>query len=1197
MGLNYAPARHKTVFGRRQMKKSPIFKLLVLILALSMTVSLFACDNNVTDETKPEETHGQVEETTEAMTNTEEPTAATTEKTDEETTEAVTDAPTEKPTASETEVPTEPETEGETIPEGPESPLCETCSFKTVKGIPICKVCGYVAPCLGVHDYVGRVEGHNKPACEHCGKGEGKIQNHEYTEYVEDEGDLLYYSYVCDICYYVAYAQEVPYEINLFYPASEIANASASGSVEGAYRFVSGIGFGEFARATDVAGANSTIAIEDSGSIEDDPVGQYMAIRLRLPRSQTGITIELKSVHADEKFSYKINGLKPGWVTLALDLSKFTKPTAAGGTMGYVPDEFGDYYLERIALTTYIGSGESIDIAYTLFCEEKEDLMTFIGGDSNCYFYEDVLTKAPEIANPINCEHHFDIDEEKGTHTLKDPCFECGMAAVTDEEHTYIEIIGGGKNSYECSICGYAKYLKVVPETINKYVSASELNAGGIIYYPYTKFNHGLYIEPGDAYTRYEGPLDWKDDVAQVIFARDDADQNPIHNGDAENGIRINVGDAIYFVLRVRVNTDNLTPLWVTISTTEHAGFTTGEGNSSFSIPVGATPKDTWNVYVVNLRDIFPTKYIANSDGDYVVDTFYFNMCSGTFDEGVTLDLSYMAYCSTWEEVAAIVDEDQLFYLSDSTGSGNWADTVTRKCKGECTLGDAEITEDAEAGTSTYEFKCSVCGNAVTKKTIDSSVTRYYYAGELASTAKTYFQINGSGSGKHGQIVYDKETGRVFSRYTGYEKEVEGVMTPQTAQVLWQRAQEDMWDGQTSSKAEQYTESVGNAEWLVMRIKTNEPEQKFYFNFSTTEYNTVDANALGRRNGMLEISIPLSASEKDTWTTYALNLKDMFPNEYVKDSEKDEYIIDSFYFSFSQMAATTNIDIEYFAFVEGSWSELDKLIDEQNVVVISDQTGGHGFADVATGKCLEGKHAYGYSSVTDAEGNMTNKVACAVCGDVKYMQNVSKDVNKFFDVSKIGCFTHKQHNNASVKAGYLDIEAGIAYTRLSTDYGNTHLMLSGGSDANALTKETISTGRYAVIKLRSSGNRSIAFDAQTGDHTTHSNSTLPKESNVADEWMVWVIDLSAFESVEGGKGYTCGTEQVVKFRITTGDAKYADPEGSYVEGSSYAEDPFYLDIAYFAIVDSIDEAKGMITDESFTLFANGLNNPGEEQSK
>ena len=1139
-----------------------------------------------------EPTEDPTEQPTQAPTQepTEEPTEQPTQAPTQEPTEDLTQQPTQAPTQEPTEDPTEEPTEAP-------NPRCPdgTCQYKSVKGVPTCKICGNPAECLGVHDYTANEAGHWKPECEHCGKAAGNPQNHEYTEYVEDEGDLFYYSYVCDICYYVGYEQEVPYEINLFYPASEIANSTASSGIEGVYNFVSGVGFGRFERPSGVAGANCNVTIEDASSIDDDPVGKYMAVRLRLPRSQTSISIQIKSVHADDSYTYKISGLKPGWITLAIDLSKMVKTNANGGIMGYVADQYDEYYVEKLCLSTYINSTEALDISYVLFCEEKEDLMSFVANDTNCYFYEDVTSKAPEISNGINCQHNFIIDEEKGTHTLENPCFECGMGTVFNEEHSYVEIIGGGKNSYECSVCGYAKYLKLVPESVNKYVSASELNAGGIIYYPYTLFNHGLYIEPGDAYTRYEGPTGLNNgkyfNVGQVIFARDDADVNPDNNGNAENGIRINVGDATYMVIRVRVNTPDLNPLKITVSTTAHNGGVSGD-NIRITVPVAQGEVDKWQVFVIDLAKVFPDHYIPEENGDYVLDTFYFNICEGNFAPGCTLDLSYMAYCSSWEEVAAIVDEEQLFYLSDKNGGGNWAKTEDKKCVGECTLGDADITEDETAGTITYQFKCSVCGNALASKTIDQSVSRYYYAGELASTAKTYYQINGSGNGKPGQVIHDGETGRVYSRYTGFEKEVDGVMTPQTAQVLWQRAQEDMWGDQTSSTAEQYTESVGNAEWLVMRVKTNNPAQRFYLTFSTTEYNTDDAVAMGRTNGMLEIAVPLSASQSDEWTTYVVNLKDMFPAEYVKDSETGEYIIDSFYFNLSSFAVSTHLDIEYVAFVDGSWAELDKLVDEQNVVVISDKTGGHGFADVSTGECLEGKHAYGYSSVTDEEGNMINKIACAVCGDTKLVQNVSKDVNKFFDITKIGCFNQKIYNDAKVSTGHIDIENGVAFTRLTMTYGNTHLVLSGGSDVSALTKETISTGRYAVIKLRSSGNRSIAFDAQTGDHTTHSNSALPKESNVADEWMVWVIDLSAFESVEGGKGYTCGTEQVVKFRITTGDAKYADPEGSYVEGSSYGEDPFYLDIAYLAIVDSVDEAKSMITDESFTLFSNGLNNEG-----
>ena len=1131
------------------MNKRILLLILSLVIGVAMLVSLFACEDG-------QETEAPTSEVTEG----ENESGETTDESDD---------------TDESTVDTNDETSGEIETDDPGTTKCE-------------------------HPYAATQDGHWKPACDVCGKPEGSIQQHDYAEYQEDEGDLIYYSYVCKVCNFVAYGQEVPYEINLFYPASEISNASASSGIEGKYQFVSGIGFGTFARPVEEAGANCNVTIEDSGSFEDDPVGQYMAVRIRLPRSQTSVTLHLKSASADESYSLKISDLKPGWITLAFDLSKITKVNANGKITGYVPDVYDEYYLERFLLTSYINSGESLDIAYAMFCEEKEDLMGFIENDSNCYYFEDAINKAPEKNNVIDCVHDYKYDEEK--HTLDNPCYICGTIAVKDEAHTFIEVIGGGRNSYECSICGYAKYLKNVPESVNLYVSASELNAGGIIYYPYTQFNHGLYIETGDAYTRYEGPTSLNGgkyfNVGQVIFARDDNDVNPDNNGDAENGIRINVGDAHYMVLRVRVNTEGLNPLKVTISTTEFNKTLKADGVGidtwgifNFQVPVSHSPKDTWQVYVIDLAKVFPNKYIANADGEYILDTFYFNICEGNFAPGCTLDLSYMAYCSSWDEVAAIVDEEQLFYMSDANGGGNWTNTETRSCAGECTLGDADIV-DNKNGTITYTFKCSVCGNAVTTKTIDNSVDRYYYAGEIATTATTYFQINGTSGGKGGSIIYDAASGRVFSRYTGYEKEVDGVMVPQIAQVLWQRAQGDMWAGQTAAGVQQYTESVGNAEWLVMRVKTNKPSQIFTLYMSTTEYDAEDGTADGSTTGgMLSMSIPLSASKEDEWTTFAINLKDVLGDKYEKDSETGEYVIDSFYFSFSSFAASTHIDIEYVAFVDGSWAELDALVDEKEVVVIADRTGGYGYADVATGNCVEGKHAYGYISTTDAEGNVINTVACAVCGDVKMTQTVSKDVNKFFDVTKMGCyFGNKEHNDAKFVTGNLDAESGDLYTRFSMTYGNTHVVLSGGSNPNIVTSYTINTGRYAVIKLRSSGNRSITFDAQTGDKTSHLITTFPLNKELADEWMVWVIDLSVFAGDE--KGYTTGVEQTVKLRITTGGGTNTTA-GSGIAGGAYLEDPYYLDIAYFAIVDTVDEAKSMIVDDSFTLYENGLDKAGE----
>ena len=1183
-------------------------KLLVLILALAMVLSLFSCARS--DEKDSESETSATDTSTEKETGTEAPTQSETEST--KTTESETVKSTESETAVPTESDTQNETESEKATESETVSQSESVSDKTTESesgsqsesgsddetesetVSQSETESATEPAKETeceHPYAATQEGHWKPACSVCGKKEGKIQDHEYKEYTEDEGDLIYYSYVCTICHFEAYGQEVPYEINLFYPAGEISNLGASGGVEGNYRFESGIGYGSFARDTSSFGASARVVVEDSGSTEDDPSGRYVAIKLRLPRSQTSITLHVQSVHANRTYDLKLSSLKPGWITLVLDLAKIAKTTVGqtGETvnMGYYPDSESEFYLKSFALSTYINSGESLDISYVLFCEEKQDVMEFIKGEKNYYVYEDALNLPPE-KHTIDCKHDYIIDDENGTHTLETPCYICGTAAVTNEPHTFVEISGSGRNSYECSVCGYAKYYKVVPEEVNKYYSASELNAGGIIYYPYTGFNHGLHIEPGDAYTRYEGPINFKDKVAQVIFARDDKDQNPVNNGDAENGIRINVGDAVYFVLRVRVNTPGLSPLSVTISTTGHAGYDSGEGCASFSIPVASTDQNTWTTYVINLAQVFPTKYVKDSDGNYVVDTYYFTMCHGTFAEGVTLDLSYMAYCSSWEEVSGLVDEDKAFYLTDAKGEGNWVNTGDGEFICMHIPGKAEVTNNAN-GSSTYKFPCTLCGQTAMEKTVGSDVSRYYHPGDISSTATTYYQVNGVHNGQGASTLYDGDNDVVFSRYTGYVD-----TNPVTGQAIWQRAQADMWAGQTASQKEQYTESVGQAEWLVIRARTSNPAQAFSVTYSTTAYSAEEGAPLGRSGGMVGIKVPLNAAKAGTWTTYVMNLKNIDPASYVKDDMgtpddpwDDEYIIDSFYIEFPAFPKSTFVDIEYMAFVEGSWAEIGALVEEDTVVVVADRTGNYGKVDIKSGKCVDGNHAFGYTTTLNSDGSQTNKVACSGCGEVLREQNVSADINKFFDITAIGCFNQVNkenasgnHSDAKVISATIDQDTGDRFVRVEATFGNTHVNLNGGVGGGALSTYTISTGRYAVLKFRSDG-REFGFDAQTGDYASHTSSTYKPAKEDEGKWLIFVIDLAAFTNETGVKGYTTNSTQTVKFRLTTGGSS-KDDKGFWIE------DPYYIDISYFAVVDNIAEAESLIGNETYRLYENTL---------
>ena len=170
----------------------------------------------------------------------------------------------------------------------------------------------------------------------------------------------------------------------------------------------------------------------------------------------------------------------------------------------------------------------------------------------------------------------------------------------------------------------------------------------------------------------------------------------------------------------------------------------------------------------------------------------------------------------------------------------------------------------------------------------------------------------------------------------------------------------------------------------------------------------------------------------------------------------------------------------------------------------------------------------------------------------------------------------------------IDEATGDRFTRIAATFGRTHINLTGGAAGGALTSYTIDTGRYAVLKVRADG-RNFAFDAQTGDFGSHKSTTYLASEEDAGEWLIFVIDLNGFENVAGTKGYTTDSEQNVKFRLTTEGTK-KDEAGWYIE------DPYTVDIAYFAVVDDIAEAESLIGGEAYRLYENGLGAEYEERN-
>jgi hypothetical protein len=62
------------------------------------------------------------------------------------------------------------------------------------------------------------------------------------------------------------------------------------------------------------------------------------------------------------------------------------------------------------------------------------------------------------------------------------------------------------------------------------------------------------------------------------------------------------------------------------------------------------------------------------------------------------------------------------------------------------------------------------------------------------------------------------------------------------------------------------------------------------------------------------------------------NLEEIYADYYVKDPETNEYILDTFAITYPQ---GYNADIEFMAFVDGDWSDIDKLTDDETVVYVT----------------------------------------------------------------------------------------------------------------------------------------------------------------------------------------------------------------------------------------------------------------------
>lgn len=671
------------------MKRSNFVKLLILVLAAVVTLSLFACNDG-----EEESSTKAPSESTEAKTDSKD---ETTDETDTEETDSETESDSNTETDTETDTNTETDSETETETETETS----SCHPK----------------------YAYDENGHWSPACEICHKNTGKVRTHEFYEDIEDEGDLFLYSGICKTCGYVGYEIEVPYEVSLFFSPSDFNAGVVSNFAEGEFAFENGVGFSRFVSI----GGKGTVRFYE-GSDSDDVCGKYLVMRLRLNGGRTGFKIEISSMSAynanaseatQGRVFAEISGISSGWTTVVVDMSK-----VVSGNKGYTPDANGDYYLKDIRLVMDGGNvvpvDDYVDIAYAMFCETLEEADSFILSHQQGYYkYTDVLeNNEPEAVGKV-CNHKYTWDNDK--HTME-ACELCGATAET-ADHYMTEISRGEKFMYGC-VCGYHLSEKTVSKDVNLYLSANLLaSSANAFTQAYSKGE--LLCENGITFARIWGKE--KNDSG-VNITDDKKTWMPYQFGTAVTGQ--------FLVIQFRIPENGLGQSMLKFYTSTEKEWAINE-EDGVSMPV--SENNEWTTFIIDLANASGTgsgtSYKPGTDGSYAMKFIQMRLFSSQVaNENCYTDISFVAVCDSLEEARSLVTENTYQYKSTGAAIGSY------NKDGSCITHMAEEAVDGR----TYTTKCKICGKNLAEKTVPESVNKYFSGSDISTLPSQFYNLNPS---------------------------------------------------------------------------------------------------------------------------------------------------------------------------------------------------------------------------------------------------------------------------------------------------------------------------------------------------------------------------------------------------------------------------------------------------------------------
>ncbi len=198
------------------------------------------------------------------------------------------------------------------------------------------------------------------------------------------------------------------------------------------------------------------------------------------------------------------------------------------------------------------------------------------------------------------------------------------------------------------------------------------------------------------------------------------------------------------------------------------------------------------------------------------------------------------------------------------------------------------------------------------------------------------------------------------------------------------------------------------------------------------------------------------------------------------------------------------------------------------------------------------------------ENDDASKTYTYLCNDCEYKiteMKVPASVNYFGDLTTMSYYAG---NSSTLDRYFYDEEADVVYNHI-TSASETHVNITGGSGAGAFTADTYEPGRYLVIKYRTYDGRKLR--AYVGAPESANRLKLI-DMNVSDTWVVSVIDLQ--DLIDAG---THPTEESPVYIMLLARRE--------------------LDVAYTALVDSIEEVQELVTDELYAYHGTNFTSDPE----